>query len=95
MQQSLFQDELKSGKMTPVHKKGDRDVNENYTPVDENYRPVTVLPVVSEVTERLAYNQLYRYLSVHNLLTNSQYGFRKGKSTEDAILSFLEHQERR
>ena len=51
-----------------------------------NYRPISVLPVVSELIERVVFNQLYEYLNNNNLLTESQSGFRPMFSTETALL---------
>ena len=80
--QGVFPDSLKSGRITTIYKKGSTaDVN--------NYRPVTILPVLSKVFERLMYNRLYTFLSDNSILCDNQYGFRKGRSTQDALLSFL------
>ena len=49
-----------------------------------NYRPVSVLPLVSKLIERVVFNQLYGYLNDNNLLTESQSGFRPMFSTETA-----------
>ena len=46
-----------------------------------NYRPISVLPVVSKLIERVVFNQLYEYLNDNNLLTESQSGFRPMFST--------------
>ena len=51
-----------------------------------NYRPISVLPVVSKLIERVVFNQLYEYLNNNNLLTESQSGFRPMFSTETALL---------
>ena len=75
--------------MAPVFKKGDKaDLN--------NYRPISVLPTVARVFEKLIYNQLYKFLVDNNLLCNKQYGFRSlhstalvlGKVTNRWLLSF-------
>ena len=42
-----------------------------------------------KLLERLMYNRLYQYLTENNLLSCRQFGFRKGKSTQDALLNFL------
>jgi exonuclease III len=84
VQEGQFPANMKLGKMVPIYKKGNRKEL-------ANYRPVTILPVLSKVFERMVYNRLYAYFSLHNLLSESQYGFRKQRSTQDAILSFLEH----
>ena len=65
--------------VVPLHKKGDKsDPN--------NYRPISVLPVVSKLCERVVCTQLVSYLSEHHLLCPQQYGFRPGLSTEAALL---------
>ena len=53
-----------------------------------NYRPISILPVISKVYEKAFYNRLYDYFSVNNLLSSSQFGFRSGASTEHALLKF-------
>ena len=53
-----------------------------------NYRPISILPVISKVYEKVFYNRLYNYFSVNNLLSSSQFGFRSGASTEHALLKF-------
>ena len=54
----------------------------------DNYRPISVLPVLSKVFERIVHNQLYTYLEEHNLLSDCQFGFRRRSSTEHAITYF-------
>ena len=53
-----------------------------------NYRPVSVLPAFSKIFERVVYDQLYQHLLENNILSDKQYGFRKGKSTETALIDF-------
>jgi hypothetical protein len=78
--QGVFPTELKRSLVTPVHKSGNKsDPN--------NYRPISVLTSISKILEKLINNRLVQYLNKFNLLSNSQFGFRKGKSTEDAILN--------
>ena len=74
-----FPSEWKSAKVFPVHKKDDKS-NPN------NYRPISVLPAVGKVFERIIYNQLYSYLSRNKLLTKHQSGFRSLHSTVTALL---------
>ena len=89
---SLFNSSLRSGQVpeewkaaniTPVPKKGNNDEV-------SNFRPVSVLPVVGKVFERLVHNQLYSYLQEHKMLDSAQFGFRPGHSTQDALLSMVE-----
>ena len=62
----------------PLHKEGDvNDVN--------NYRPISKLPILSKVLEKIVTMQLVNYLESNNLLSNSQHGFRPRLSTETAL----------
>ena len=74
-----FPSERKSAKVFPVHKKDDKS-NPN------NYRPISVLPAVGKVFERIIYDQLYSYLSRNKLVTKHQSGFRSLHSTVTALL---------
>ena len=65
---SLFSDSLKIANITPVHKK-------NVPANKENYRPVSVLPLLSKVFEILLYDQLSEYLEKY--LNTLFCGFRK------------------
>ena len=52
----------------------------------KNYRPVSLLPVLSNVLERIVYTRLFECLVKHEILHTSQYGFQPNLSTELAIL---------
>ena len=52
----------------------------------KNYRPVSLLPVLSKVLERIVYNRSFRFLLKHKIISSSQYGFQPNLSTELAIL---------
>ena len=69
----------KKANVTPVFKKGSPSKI-------ENYRPISLLSCASKVLERLVADQLRDYLESNQLLTNHQYGFRKGSSTVDQLL---------
>ena len=51
-----------------------------------NYRPISVIPVVSKVFEKIVYDQLYQYLINIKLLSSCQSGFRSLHSTLTALL---------
>lgn len=70
--------EFKIARVVPLYKKGNKSV-------EGNYRPVSILPVVSKILERLVYNQVYKYLNDCNLLYEYQSGFRTGFSTDTAL----------
>ena len=51
-----------------------------------NYRPISILPVLSKVAEKLIFRPLYRYLEANGMLSISQYAYRKQLGTCDALL---------
>ena len=74
-----FPNAWKIARVTPVYKSGDRaDLN--------NYRPISILSVLSKITEKVVCIQLTSYLLEHHILTPTQYAYRPGHSTEDALL---------
>ena len=66
---------------SPIHKGGKTD-NTN------NYRPISVIPIVMKLFERAVHSQLTNYLTTHDMLAPEQSGFRKYHST-DTVLAFL------
>ena len=50
-----------------------------------NYRPISLLSVISKVFECLISSPLVQHLDLHNLFSDSQYGFRAGRSTADVL----------
>ena len=79
----IFPDRLKIAKVTPIYKKGcQKSIS--------NYRPISVLPVISKIFETVMHEQLTEHF-VNNLLFNpQQYGFRKNSSTELAALELID-----
>ena len=63
----------------PYYKSGDI---ENVS----NYRPISLLPILSKVQEKIVATQLVMYLESNKLLSNFQHGFRKHMSTETALI---------
>ena len=54
-----------------------------------NYRPISLLPVISKVLEKIISNRLVKFFTKHKVLYEGQYGFRRQRSTTDAILDFM------
>jgi len=80
----VFPDLLKVAVVTPIYKKGDKNVL-------SNYRPVSVLNVFSKLYERVMNNRLVSYFENSQILYEHQYGFRKGFSTDLAIATATEY----
>ena len=76
---STFPEKWKEGKVTPLHKNGPKDDT-------NNYRPISVLPVLSKLLEKHVHDSLTFYLSSNNLLHSTQSGFRPNHSCETALL---------
>ena len=80
----IFPDVLKIAKVNPLHKKDSK--------IDHrNYRPISLLSVVSKVFEKLIYKRIYFYLDQKKLIYSKQFGFRGNHSTNYAIISLTEH----
>ena len=82
-QSGEFPTQLKTSKIIPIHKKDDPCLA-------SNYRPIAILPVFSKVFEKLFYERLANFLIIFDILSPSQFGFRKNKSTIDAITNLVE-----
>ena len=79
--QKNFLNELKLANVTPILKKDD-------SMLAENYRPVIVLPCVSKIFERIMQKQLFQY--IEKILSPFLYGYRKAFSTQTALLGLAE-----
>lgn len=78
----IFPENLKRAKVTPIFKSG---VKSN----PSNYRPISVLPVISKIFERILYTRLEAYLNSNNFLSSKQYGFRKKSNTLSAAIDLI------
>ncbi|XP_057299216.1 uncharacterized protein LOC130629859 [Hydractinia symbiolongicarpus] len=80
---STFPSDWKRTKVLPLFKSGARSsVN--------NYRPISVIPAISKVIEKVVHEQLTAYLESNNLINNNQFGFRPRRSTELAATIFID-----
>lgn len=77
-------EELKEAKVKPLYKKNDRLKA-------ENYRPVSILSIVSKILERAVYTQLESFLTENNLLYELQSGFRGSYSTDTCLIHLIDH----
>ena len=75
---SSFPDNCKTAKLLPLYKKGCKTD-------PQNYRPISLLPLISKVIEKVVHNQTQTFLDENNILYNSQSGFRKKYSTDSCL----------
>ena len=80
----VFPSRLKVSRTVPIFKAGCKDVL-------NNYRPISCLPILSKVIEKIASKRLYNYLNINNLLYSHQYGFQYGKSTSLPIFHIVDY----
>ena len=78
-----FPQQWKVAKISPLHKSGSRT---NF----DNYRPISVLSIVSKVIEKIVHKQLMNFLDENKLLSTRQFGFRAKMSTELAATLLLD-----
>ena len=73
---------LKIAKIIPVFKSGSQyDIN--------NYRPISILPAISKILEKVVCHQVMKFLETNNFFYAKQYGFRKGIGVESAVLDMV------
>ena len=72
----------KKSNICPIHKKGDKQVI-------NNYRPLSLLPICGNVFETLIFNSVYEYLKEHKFLSADQSGFRANDSCVNQLLSIV------
>lgn len=73
----------KNATVTPIHKAGSPKLV-------SNYRPISVLPNIGQLFERVVYNQLVQYLDRNSLFYDLQFGFRSKHSTKTAFISLMD-----
>ena len=77
MEQGIVPDELKLSKVTPIDKDGDI--------LDAaNFRLIPTLSAFAQILEKLVYKQLINYIEKYSILCQFHFGFRKGRSAEQA-----------
>ena len=85
---TLFNESLRQGQIpkdwkisniTPIPKSGDPSLV-------NNYRPISLLSLVSKILERIVHSNLMDYLTHHNHISPNQFGFRPRSSTQEALL---------
>ncbi len=84
----IFQQSLDTGEVphdwrianiAPIYKKGDRSVA-------ANYRPVSLTSISCKILEHIIFSQVMDHYDSHNILIDSQHGFRSGRSCESQLI---------
>ena len=75
---SVFPNELKIAKIIPLFKSG--NINDM-----SNYRPISILPILSKILEKIIYKRLTDFFTENNVLNEGQFGFRQSHSTIQAV----------
>lgn len=78
----VFPNLLKHAVVIPLYKKGDRKTL-------TNYRPISILPAISKIYEKVVRDRVYGFLSENNYFSDVQFGFRPGSGCEDALSRFI------
>ena len=84
IKKSVFPDKCKIAKLKPLYKKGSKIE-------PKNYRPISLLPLVSKIFEKIVHYQTQDYLDTHKILYKYQSGFRTKHST-DTCLTLLNNE---
>ena len=84
IKKSVFPDKCKIAKLKPLYKKGSKME-------PKNYRPISLLPLVSKIFEKIVHYQTQDYLDTHKILYKYQSGFRTKHST-DTCLTLLNNE---
>ena len=75
-----FPSDWKKANVVPVFKKGDKQLL-------KNYRPISLLPIIGKIFERLLYNQMFEFFIRNDLISQNQSGFKPGDSCINQLLA--------
>ena len=81
----IFPKDLKIARVIPIYKKGIKTS-------PGNYRPISILPVISKVFEKLVNARLMKFIESNHILSEHQYGFRHGYSTKLSLINLTNQQ---
>ena len=84
MSEGIFPECFKTAKMIQIFKSGDSNPT-------LDYRPISMLPFLSKIFEKLMCARLDSYLKSNNILCTNQYSCHKNSNTSDAIIEFHDY----
>ena len=76
-------DDWKLANVTPIHKKGSRQL-------PENYRPVSLTCICCKLMEHILVSRISKHLDRYGILNDSQYGFMRARSCETQLIAFID-----
>ena len=80
----IYPDLWKQANVTPIHKKGSKQIV-------SNYRPISLLSICGKLFERIVFKYLYNHLNSNKLITTNQSGFRPGDSTINQLVALVDN----
>ena len=80
LETGIYPSTWKKANIVPIHKKGSRQCK-------NNYRPISLLPILGKIFEKLLFDKIYSHLCENGLLAPNQSGFRPCDSTINQLLS--------
>ena len=83
IRRSALPADWKLAHIAPVFKKGER-----YKP--SNYRPISLTSIACKMLEHIVTSHIMTHLEKHNILSEEQHGFRRGRSCETQLLGFVD-----
>ena len=78
----IYPDMWKLANVTPIHKKGNKQLV-------KNYRPISLLPICGKLLEKIIFKNLYNFFDSNYLISKNQSGFRPGESTVNQLVDFV------
>ena len=78
----IFPDQMKTANVVPLFKSGIHCLV-------NNYRPISLLPTISKLLEKVMYSRIYNFLTENDIFFKSQYGFQKKHSCEHAVTELV------
>jgi hypothetical protein len=84
LSEGTYPDMFKIARIVPIFKKGDKSLM-------NNYRPISILPVLNKIFEKLTLSRLNSFIDENNIISSCQHGFRSSYSTDTAMLDLMRH----
>ncbi|KAI8517737.1 hypothetical protein Bbelb_037540 [Branchiostoma belcheri] len=85
LRQGLFPSQWKKAKVIPLIKNKSAPLN------GPNSRPISLLPAISKVVERIVQKQIQGYLLFNNIISDCQHAYKKHHSTSSALIEMTDH----